>query len=192
VEIPAPRRPSRWSSACSGTLVRVAVGVVLVALVAWPERHEPVWQSPIFIVDDECGFFIGGEFRSARSMRDLASDPAQRIFYDPSYLEARRERERRAREVGRISCYEYLTPEWTYRDAGLHVVVDIVNELIDGVTGRTRTLIFRRRGGTAAPTPKAAPHSESPGGSSVPLRREPREAPFVLRPRIEDEDWMLD
>ena len=37
---PAPRRPRRWSPRAFGVVVRVALVVALVAMVAWPERHE--------------------------------------------------------------------------------------------------------------------------------------------------------
>jgi len=80
MRIAPPRRPRRWSPACSGTLVRLLVGVVLVALVAWPERHVPaVWRvAPSLVAPANSIAGMGTtDTNMRRQVRELEEQPAQ-------------------------------------------------------------------------------------------------------------------
>ena len=77
MEISAPRRPRRWSSACSGTLVRIAVGVVL--LDGGPALYAEIIQlllprlrdCAVVIADN-----IGGGAEDAQPYAKWVRDPA--------------------------------------------------------------------------------------------------------------------
>ena len=159
MEISPPRRPRRWSSACTGTLVRLFVSVVLVALVAWPERRVPVQHipalstQPAFVADgdnpkwDEVGPMLRraaheievevarelGARVLERSPTAVAQDPAQRLVLAPSALAERLECERvdAAARRGIVTTYVAPQPTWRYRDASFHVLLDIIRDVIE-------------------------------------------------------------
>ncbi len=184
MEIPAPRRPRRWSSACSGTLARLLVGVVLLALVAWPERHRRVRQvQPLTAVPALDALDALDEFDDDRldpvlrrlnvalrriqmenrkwilEQRELLSStatsrgaylvtappsvaalmPHSRMYeaeFDPLEAELAALLVQLSVSVSRTTD-EPVEPDpayrtFMYRDAGLHVLLDVIRDVIDG------------------------------------------------------------
>ena len=143
MDIPAPRRPRRWSSACSGTLARLFVGVVLMALVAWPERYERVQifafirpraaaDGSVVIIPfaayaarqavPEFSWRTGDDLRAFGFLHDCGDECDQSVEFtltdEPPTVR------------GDV-CHD-AGESWYYRDAGLHVLLDIIRDAIDG------------------------------------------------------------
>jgi len=143
---PPPRRPRRWSAACTGTLVRLFVGVVLVALVAWPERHVPVIDVPTAYEPERLeatALRAATRDPSVRLVRGdvtlLAQNTASRIYSRP-LLGSAVPTQAAAVEPTRVLKHRVLNQwvailddehRWMYRDASLHVLLDIIRDVID-------------------------------------------------------------
>ena len=142
-------------------LVRFLVGVVLVALVAWPERHRVArfWPQPRVrtfdlngvAVDDATIARLRDLTAADRRMRDewrecIRASPTWTGAYvvtEPLAVVSARPGSR-IYEIARPPLPDFGSgrdvfiigqapvPEFAFRDAGLHVLLNIIRDVIDG------------------------------------------------------------
>jgi hypothetical protein len=126
-------------------LARLFVGVALVALVAWPERHVPAtkWHAH-YDSNGTAEVGVGpwrmgwGMYFTADDPADLAEDPTSRVYGLVGCRAAVREKLLVLCPEEPPDYVEMLVERivhhgrYRYRDAGLRVLIDIIRDVIDG------------------------------------------------------------